>query len=950
MRYNLHLALDRYGAECLGKFWSLKNSMPLDGSEIQEHNAFIWAGIREVPKEKDYWSEKYPPWDDSFPIPYDESKHGKIGLDLKRKFLAEDVRASILGKKESGETINLPYKLPEDLVGANVQYSVAITICLSLAEPASSAILLGFLSAFGELKRRMVLEHNIYVFAGIGAASGPTEPGMREEHLRALSAQALHDLNSFANCGKDAPFRACPIYVIGERPFQRDAQRIQSHRRDQVSIAAINLLGLTRFLIHEHEANSGINQFMFKNDRLQGVSHASRSYDSSHPFSPVGAYAVRVDPKLLSSMVAAKLAKDLFETFKCQPSSKDIEECSKLDVDDSTKSFLDQSLAKAVGFMWDEIMRSSKIALKPQDNKNDPSTWFDIDYIKVLFDSIFKDRHWQLIVDGYGWDRFQSIPLEDWIGALDELIQIIEKSYVPWRKQQISNLNRNILLSFLGGLQKGLDNVFSHTYEKPVDTYPHRLAQAFIGLVSKSLKDSSDKCQILLKKLFYDSEDKSKTSHDVLNALYEQMRSSFAKVPSPVAVFFRLIPITIIGILVVILMPLNLGPLNSSILRLVSGLGLGLILSEIFYVFNVVAIKRRLKKYFMRWFEYLKAVLQEEDKKNQFEAYKSVIEQMQIVLKWYFEGDPVISPIPIAFGIPTKASQGSLLFPVLPDTLAPQTVLRDFKPYLESAAGQYAVLETKLIAKFQTSLVETVLPEISPAKPDKLKQEYETILSAGGCDDPIEGAMNIMHQFGETAKRQYELLHKRTLFPFTEFAELNNVPVWRRAFLIPSGEALMNTELRDASSAFIYLESLAQFIAITYADRADLSAQLTRYLSDSHAGTLSGTTLNRSYFDYSVPSVETSGGQRAHYLLACNAADHLGVNIHHPNLYRLIDGMDTISLYLQADLFMSAQDLVFYPNKENPATPLGQSYKSCLSKSKPEELFLPVIMPCEEVS
>src|ERR1035441_5945182 len=70
MKFFVHLVLDEFGAEAAGKVHSELSSVA--SAECERH-IYVWCGIGGAPAEPDYWSQRYPPWDDDLQWPSEET-------------------------------------------------------------------------------------------------------------------------------------------------------------------------------------------------------------------------------------------------------------------------------------------------------------------------------------------------------------------------------------------------------------------------------------------------------------------------------------------------------------------------------------------------------------------------------------------------------------------------------------------------------------------------------------------------------------------------------------------------------------------------------------------------------------------------------------------------------------------------------------------------------------
>ena len=189
MNFFVHLTPDNFGAECLGRVAALD---PHLGAGAQEMGVYGWIGPGPAPADQDFWSDQLPDWTAGvLPHPYSPEVHSS-GWDLDRQKLTVDIREAFLTEPFQSRFLALFRDLPRDLLGPTHGAVPALLLSASLADPVSSATVLGYLTGLYELRQKGLFPFPAYAVLGIGNASALES--QEQDLTRALVAQGVLDL------------------------------------------------------------------------------------------------------------------------------------------------------------------------------------------------------------------------------------------------------------------------------------------------------------------------------------------------------------------------------------------------------------------------------------------------------------------------------------------------------------------------------------------------------------------------------------------------------------------------------------------------------------------------------------------------------------------------------------------------------------------------------------
>jgi hypothetical protein len=942
MKVFIHLALDAFGAECLARLARLLDDIATE----DERHLFVWAGLGEAPKRESYWSDAYPPWDSQTPMAKETSEQSRdFGFD--RSSFARRVSESLAAGTFRDQLIDLFDARIRRLLGPNEPAEATLMLCGSLADPVGSATLLGILHGLVRLRRLALFRNPAYAVVGTGFRSGPFEGG--EEKVRALVARSLLDLEGFFNGPWGDADSALPIYLVGEE----SSQNFRSTRATEVALGGYTLTSITRSALRDHQSfhPRRLNPFQFRVDEDRQVKIGENlRFMPQRAFSVVGAYGVHCPADRLARLLAAIVCEQIFKKLLDQDVCSSIEECAKLSVAPETESFLKSVEDRAADHLWQLVGERSSIPWREKERRQRQISFFDLGRIKQLFGPVFETREWERLIDAYGAERLKALPLEDWNGAVDELVETIESGFLPLRRQQTDRLTRRILIALRECIDRAVGEVFEQTGSAPVHMEPHRCAQALLGRIYLALareREEIDKIQLETPI----SKDPLGNMRRVVERKRKALADTLSIVPSPAAVFLRMLPI--VGLLqgIFLILPGDWMPFGSALgSRFSTGTAAGVVTwFAAVVVYYELVVRRTVWKVFRDWLSHYKGLLKDQDDAIRDQAYADPIDRMHEFLEWYYNGTGEEPPLPDPFGIPLKRQKRESEKVESRDALSYQTALSDFKGHLQGAADGYIALREVLLHQFQRSFVETVLPEITVAdrRASILHEEYNQILEVhrrkGQEDRALEVFLRNLRQWaGEGSKPAILPFESCNLSP-----DAPVTPSWRRSFDMPGDADLLDDEVREQSSGFLFFRAVKNFIMAQYRQGFSLPSRLAAYLRRQPTPVISESSLFEKYANLSAPSIAAQAHRpessqetvdtepfyepREPYLtefvVGAGHGDALAGGLDWPENSL---GRGQLSLHHQVKMFLSAGDVIFYPSEAQPTRPLGLSWKAHL--------------------
>ena len=829
MKFFVHLAIDQFGAEAAGK---VHRELACLASAEAEHHIYVWCGFGAAPTEPDYWSQRFPPWDDAVEWP------SNVGLDAADWDLDRGAAAVVIASWPGlrDKLRRWLEERPKELLGAHQGFQTVVVLAGSLASPASGAILLGLAATFDRGRRRgHMLKVSAHAVLGIGLASGPLSTD--EDKTYALVARNLLDLSEFFQ-SRPAHEAAAPVYLVGDADLDGGAPGWA----EQVATAALTILGLSRSVaVPLNLPAAAIDPFAFRVDEAQKVHWAERTYDSGHPFSVVGGYGVSCPVEPLARVLAARVAARCMELLAQQSGCASIEDAGKLRVSDSLGAFLSDVEHRAAATLWDKVAEKTQIPW-PQEQPGRQPQWYDLDRLRLLFGRIFEQKDWQHVLGCYGEARMLALPLDTWPGGLDEMVALIEQGVLVRRRQQLAILKRRVLSTFLEAIEHGVEEVFDRTFQEPVNATPHLAAQALLGKIRSHLEESCLRLEEI------DARDRPQLPNPAdlrarARAAHDRFEKDLAAVPSPAAVILRVAPLFAACLGVVLALPFNLGLINPALLRFALGSLVGVCAAGYLHLRHLDGVRRRIWGLVVTWMEQYKAVLEFDDRLARDGAYRDLLAALMDCLDWFFDGKTDDAPVPPPIRPRLKHELANAVSN--PDLLKPQTVLAHFRQYLRGAAESFRAVEATFLDGFQVSRRETILPEISVADPGGIDRELARI-GASGAQVPPDWMRMLYAGRGGAALDNWILPF--AVGPGDAFNHL-----WRASFCLPNPKALMDEATRKGSSGFRFFDTLRAQMRTYFAEAFALSTRLSEYLQMFSGKVMASTPLCDRYSMLAVP-------------------------------------------------------------------------------------------------
>lgn len=899
VNFYIHIALDGFGAEALGRACSW---LRLAADRECEHHLYVWAGAGEPPTNTDYWADHYPVWDDTIEAPAVQG----AGFEVDRSLLAAAVHEYLVSDHGVDKFRQLTHDWPDRLLGSDHAAKPALLYCVSLLEPAGSALLIGHLAALADRRKTGAFLYRAHVIAGMGFASGPSAE--REERARVLGAQTVIDLE---NLLKNRPLSdvATPVYLIGEQPIDG----AESDRAAQTALAAMSIVGLTR-----GSDGDAVNPFEFFLDGAGQAQWSGAPYNNNQPFAAIGGFAAWCPADRLARLFSARLATICFDALASQPSCGSLELAAKIaDLPPGLMALVARLETETVRRLWEQVVEPEHIPWDPK-TAAPPSGCFDLERVRALYGTIFDDREWQRVMGVYGEPQLRDIPLDSWENAFDDLEELIEHGVLPRRKQRIDLITHRVLQTFLGSVETGISEIFALAFRDPVHTLPHRCAQAYLGRLRRSLEAKSEELEREAahdRAVKADAVNLRKSAEELRSELHQSLES----VPSPLAVFLRIAPLFVLGEALFFILPFDLGWLNPLPVRLAAGALTGAVAGFALFIRQVESIRNRLLGGASRWLKQYRGALDLEDEELRDASYRGLLDSMLACLDWLYEGKEDEPPLPRIFEPKLKRTGGKHPENAPSDEMPPQEPLSRFERYLSVTADCCRQLERRFLADFQSSRLEVALPDLSVRHLEAVRKEFSSLVGVTSEQDVIPAALEMIGQMAQWLDSNRD--GRTWMMPFAGGPSQTPL-LWRRSFLVPTGEELVETDTRATSSGFQFFSTLHKHLEERFAKCFDLTQRISEYVTQQgQAAAL--TDLYHRYTGRATLSVPVDGGLLTHVSGAA-PSDPLALNLRRTNSL----GGGFLSIHLQVSQHITAAQAIFYPNEHEPLTPIGRAWKS----------------------
>lgn len=914
MNFVAALALDEFGAEALGYAARTLDEITTGRQAL----LCLWGGAGKAPEDSTLLERRFPAWDGGLESLGSLANEG-LGLDLDRTERAQEVARAIAGDTGRAQLKRLLRELPLARVGNNQPFTATLLLLGSLARAETSGTVLGVLSGISRLKRLGLHSEICRAVLGTGAASGS---GGAEERIRALVARGLLDLQSFFVAAEHAAERAAGVLLVGE---DQDGAP-EASRRTQVALAGLATVGLTISLAQggQETADVSFDPFRFSIDSDGRVHLANDRFVCDHPFSVVGGYLVHSPSRRLAELVSARVCELGFDLLARDRGFGSIEDAAREPVAGAREALLRATEAASVAGLWETVTRPTRPLAAPTEAEEAKGAWCDLSAVRHFLASVLAERDWERLIDAYGEARLRAIPLEDWGTALDELQEGIEAGIVPRRIRHVNALLRRAATSYLDQTDRAIARIFGSSFDDAVHAAPRRTAQLLLGRFYRQLFAARQSME-QLRPLRRTSSDRS-PRRGRLEQLRRDLEQTLREVPSPIAVFFRFIPLVVLVTLLSLVLPIDLGPLDGLRQRSLVGLGAGVLGALAFFVAKVEAVRRRLLRSYREWIALYKVVLGDEDDSRRGEAAVQLIDLLLDCTRWKFSGTSEDPPLPEGIRVHLEpASKQAVEAPARPDLLRPQQVLGGFDKLMESARAAFAGFGQFLLARYQPALVETALPELPPEQASALEREVDRVLpnTEGARDDRLRA---FFQSLARRAREPEAAPGKVFVVPFAAAGapeETSRVePVWRRAFGSPADESLEAEPTALRSPGLLLFESARELVEVSAPADATLSARVREAIEFEGAHSASESQLFRRYANLAKPSARVNGGRTGRVILAWGPEDSLAKNFDAVNSL----GGGQASIHFLATVGVSAEETIFVPNREAPQTSLGRSW------------------------
>jgi hypothetical protein len=399
----------------------------------------------------------------------------------------------------------------------------------------------------------------------------------------------------------------------------------------------------------------------------------------------------------------------------------------------------------------------------------------------------------------------------------------------------------------------------------------------------------------------------------------DRLLSVLKSLPSPAAVIVRLIPLALatVGLGMVLPLPDSVAAVPW---RLSLGLASGIVLSCFCFWSYVSRVKRKMLKHFDEWFNALKTTLVQQDVMMRNDFFEELLDNMNGVVEWYFTAEDDKPPLPEKYHVPLRKPVETEKGASAGEVLTRKTVLSEFKQYLGDAMKQYGCLEQELRNSLFSSYAEVILPGR-----DEMESHYSRIIG-----DPVKF-------FLEAARRASE--SGSIILPFQEGEQTDAHKGWRRSFLLPDSSELLDAGIRGGSSAFAFLSAVYANIAASSGSTFSLSHRIREILDNQNAASFGNTEPGNKFNNLCRPSMESPRNLEASLVMV----DQVGGVIAGNGIDCSIDGGGNhVALRIRVAYGLSAEQVIFYPNMENPVTPLGRACRNIPASAPISEALKPV--------
>ena len=919
----VHLALDRFGAECVGRALGLSRYAP--GREEERH-VCVWGGVEGRPGPRDVWDESIPSWDDAFEWPSALGFHPGDAFQVNRQSLAAAARAHVVASAGALAVERLLQVLPTaSSVGRHLVNEPVLILTGSLADPVTSGLLLGFLSGLARLRYLGRINCRPYTIVGAGAASGPVtcEP----ERARVLVGQGMLDLEGFMAEEASARNRASPLILIGE-----DGGHLgPTVRAAQVSQAGTAVWALARSLV-DPVVVGGANPFRLEIDAGGGASLAGVDWDRTSPFSVLGAYTVSTVPDSLSVLIASRICREVLASMAAQQALPSLEAAQAEVPAAHLATLLTELEGRVAAKMWsglsglDASSQGAPVPVLPE-----------IGGLDRVFGELLQGKEWERILAYYGSSRLRALPLDDWPTVVDDLTSVVDQGLMLRRRQDVVERTRQVIQNLLAGLDEAVGHTFGRAFSEPVRGAPHRVSQLLLGRILTRIEARKEELRQLelLKPSGVTTEELRRRAA----AARDRFKKSLSLVPSPVAVWLRLVPITGLALGLLQLLPVALGVFDSPRMRLLFGAAVGGAASLGLFLIQVDTVRRRLTGDFEQWLSAYRALLERLDQELIASSRHQLLDAADALLRWYFSGSSSEPPMPEGIRVPLRfdSSAGTEVYS---DDHSRQEVLGAHADHLLEAASRFDQLSARLSADFEPSDKETVLPEIRQGRTAAIEAECRNFLAPDG----IGGFLSRSRKWLATGNGE----GPAWFLPFEDGEAPTGAvrcPAWRRTFWLPDGVELLDVAKQRGSSAFRFLTSVKHYVLAQLMLGSSVADRVAGYVRVSGVPNFTTSPLAERYQNASGLSMPVVGGNALSVVMGAGPDDLLARTMGETNQH----GGSYVSAHIRLCHRMSADELLAFPNAGEPSTALGKAWRAHRQRPVTDLSCSPVEMVADEV-
>lgn len=923
MDFLVHLALDRFGAEALGRLfeWIPENR--------RLNHLFVWLGAGDPPSTVSRWSRRFPPWAEASETKPWSIRREEVWKDVDRGAILSSVAAGIRSDSGPEWIRSLVEEEPDRRFGRHLQINPHVTLSGSFADPFSSSSLLGLLMGFSEHRRSGAFSFDWTVFGSLGARSADVPD---QTLARGIAARTLVELRSFLMA--EPLERASPIFLVGERIGDTS----DPDRPSQISLLACGLEGLIRSVRQGSREPSDPDPFWFFRDRDGGVHQGlrGRAFSPEAPFTVLGAHRISSPLNKLYDLVTLEVCRAILGELKDEIPWPDMDALARLnlkEIPDEIQDLIQDAEQAALTRMRTLLESHPAYTWTGRTEEEEPPSWFDFSHIRHCISALDEKGELQVVIQERGRERLRRRNLTDWPRVLQGLHEFVEEHVMVRRQLFLDDLKRRNAIALLLATQDGLTQIFSETFIGRAGSRPHRAAQAFIAAAYQGINKGTN----LIQREFDDVAEARLTTPSRLPRLEEELSDRIAEVPSPLAVQMRFLPVLALVTVFLFSLPTDWGFGEQGPLRLLYALSLGSLSVFVVWWHYVERLRRQIFGLADSWISEYGRWLKERDRGQVRRVLFETGALLQDGLRWFLQGHgtpPVPAP-PEA--VIRRSGPGPLA--VLSDELPVLSVQDALRPDVERFDRDrdgYRAATEEILSEYQPSLAETILPEVSPDNPRPVEEGLEEVWRAFGEEEASTGERlrNLLSSLPE------ETGISDWVFPYRTAIEEEGGLVWRLSFGLDEDNTQDGTEDPLVSVGYRFFSSIRPIVEEVLAVDSSVGHQLhiLREQERDQLPDFRSSPLFERLMTGSVPSARAEGGELMRVAVPAGEDDPYLVDeeVHWP-------GDGSASLVLQCQCGLDAESVIFFPNSDRPSEPLGRAWKRLSSDLEEFPVLSPAI-------